>query len=144
MRSCIIIIVSLIILPGCSDGVVVAKKVSGIVTLNGKPLSKASVTFVPMATKDSPNPGPTSQGITDDQGKFTLDVDPNTSGSVVGRCRVYITTLISGPGSDDRDAGGPIAKMQDKLPPKYNMNTELTFDVPREGTDKADFDLKVP
>lgn len=146
MRAWLSVLVSLFVFSGCGSGdnFNVAKNVSGIVTLNGKPLPKASVTFVPAATKDNPNAGPTAQGITDNEGRFKLNVDPTTSGSVVGNCRVYITTLISEPGADDRDAGGPSAKMQDKLPAKYNMKTELTFDVPPEGTDKANFDLKVP
>ena len=146
MRQCFVVFFSLIVLSGCGSGdnFSVAKNVSGIVTLNGKPLSKASVTFVPSATKDRMNPGPTAQGITDGEGRFKLNVDPTTSGSVVGNCRIYITTLISEPGAQDRDAGGPISNVQDKLPPKYNMKTELTFDVPPGGTDKANFDLKVP
>ena len=31
-----------------------------------------------------------------------------------------------------------------QLPLKYNAQTTLEFDVPADGSDKADFDLKVP
>lgn len=145
MRFGLFSIVALLVLTGCGgETIKVAKNVSGVVTLNGKPLPKASVTFVPAASKDNQNAGPTAQGITDETGRFKLDVDPETSGAVVGRCRVYITTLIGQPGADDRDAGGPTAVQKDKLPAKYNMNTELSFDVPAEGTDSANFDLQVP
>ena len=145
MRLCWLAVAALSILLGCGgENIKVAKNVSGLVTLNGKPLAKASVTFVPVATKDNQGPGQTAQGLTDDAGRFKLNIDPETSGSVIGPCRVYITTLIGQPGSDDRDAGGPIVRTQDKLPPKYNMKTELTFDVPPEGTENANFDLTVP
>ena len=41
----------------------------------------------------------------------------------------------------DRDAGGIRHLVRDRVPEKYNMRTELVFDVPPEGTDKADFPL---
>lgn len=145
MQFGLVLIVALLVCTGCGgEAIQVAKNVSGVVTLNGKPLPNASVTFVPAASKGNQNAGPTAQGITDASGKFKLDVGPETSGAVVGHCRVYITTLIGQPGADDRDAGGPMAVQKDKLPAKYNMNTELSFDVPSEGTDSANFDLKVP
>ena len=118
-------------------------KVSGRVTLDGKPLSKASVTFAPMATKERPNPGPTAQGMTDEDGRYQLSLgtDAATAGAVVGKCRIFVTTLLSDPLLDDRDAGGPRPKMRDRVPDKYKLGTELTFDVPPGGTDKANFDL---
>ena len=117
-------------------------RVAGRVTLDGKALPKASVTFVPMASKENPNPGPTAQGITDSDGRYQLSVDVSTPGAVVGKCRIYITTILSDPAIDDRDAGGPIRKVRDKVPSKYNMGTELEFNVPPGGTDEANFDLK--
>jgi hypothetical protein len=33
------------------------------------------------------------------------------------------------------------AGWREKLPAKYNQNTTLTFDVPPQGTDQANFDL---
>jgi hypothetical protein len=128
------------LLAGCG-GKYKVTQVSGKVTLDGKPLPKASVTFVPMATKENQAPGPTAQGITDAEGRFQLSVDPNTPGAVVGKCRIYITTLLTDPAPDDRDAGGA-KRVKDKVPEKYNQNTELVYDVPAEGTDSANFDLK--
>lgn len=128
-------------LSGCGTGAPRVAQVSGRVTLDGKPLPKASVTFVPMATRQNENPGPTAQGMTDDQGRYQLSVDVSTPGAVVGACRIYITTILSDPATDDRDAGGPIRKVRDKVPTRYNMATELTFDVPAGGTDRANFDL---
>jgi hypothetical protein len=126
---------------GCGPAPIKVAKVSGRVRLDGKPLPKASVTFVPMATKENQAPGPTAQGITDAEGRYQLSVDTTTPGAVVGKCRIFITTILSDPAIDDRDAGGPIRKVRDKVPARYNQGTELQFDVPREGTDQANFDL---
>jgi hypothetical protein len=135
------VLLALITLSGCGKPYKVTP-VSGKVTLDGKPLAKASVTFVPMASKENLNPGPTSQGATDADGRFTLRIDPDTPGSVVGKCRIYITTLLTDPIAGDQDAGGPVKKVKDKVPEKYNQKTELVFDVPPGGTDQANFDLK--
>src|SRR5947207_2678771 len=91
---------------GCSQPAYEVVHVAGKVTLDGKPLPKASVTFVPMATKTRENPGPTSQGVTDTDGRFQVSVDPATPGAVVGKSRIYISTILSDPLLDDRDAGG--------------------------------------
>lgn len=126
---------------GCSSKPYQVAQVSGRVTLDGKPLSTGSITFAPMASKDNPNPGPTSHGILDADGRFALIFDVSTPGSVVGKCRVYITSLTANPAADERDAGGPVAKARDKVPAKYNNRTELVFDVPSGGTDQANFNL---
>jgi hypothetical protein len=97
-----------------------------------------------MATQGNDSPGPTAQGKTDADGRFTLAVDPHRPGAVVGKCRIYITTIVPeamGKTDPDRDAGGIRTLVRDRVPEKYNMRTELTFDVPPEGTDKANFDL---
>ena len=142
MRLRLFILLALVTLFGCGKPYKVAP-VSGKVTLDGKPLPKATVTFVPMATKEDQSPGPTSHGGTDEDGRFplSLSVAPPTPGSVVGKSRVYISTVLSDPAPDDRDAGGPVKRVKDKVPEKYNLKTELAFVVPPEGTDKADFDL---
>jgi len=60
----------------------------------------------------------------------------------VGKNRVYISTVLSDPVTDDRDAGGPVKKVRDKIPEKYNMKTELVYEVLPDGTSEANFDLK--
>src|SRR3954451_22712547 len=119
----VLLIVSVAMVVGCGPKPTRIAKVSGRVTLDGKPLPKASVTFAPMATKDRPNPGPTAQGMTDDEGRYqlTLGTGDSKAGAVVGKCRIYITTLLSNPLLDDRDAGGPRPKMRDRVPDKYKL-----------------------
>lgn len=139
-----VIVGALLLVPavGCGPKASRVAKVAGRVTLDGKPLAKASVTFVPMASKANPNPGKTAQGLTDDEGRYQLSVDASTPGAVVGKCRIYISTRLSDPAIDERDAGGPIRSLpRDKVPAKYNQATELEFDVPPTGTDQANFDL---
>lgn len=137
----VLIAIFLVVIAGCGPKTVRVAKVTGRVTLDGKPLPKASVTFVPMASKENLNPGPTAQGMTDAEGRYQLSVDVSTPGAVVGKCRIYITTILSDPAIDERDAGGPVRKVRDKVPAKYNMGTELEFDVPPGGTAEANFDL---
>ena len=142
MRPCFCVGLVLAGLLGCNGKPYEVAEVSGRVTLDGNPLPKASVTFVPMASKENLNPGPTAQGNTDANGRFKLHVDPATPGAVVGKSRVYITTLLSDPVADDRDAGGPVKRVRDRVPEKYNKKTELVYDVPAGGTAEANFALK--
>jgi hypothetical protein len=130
---------------GCS-GKYKVSQVSGRVTLNGKPLARGSVTFVPMGSKENQAPGPTAWGPIDADGRYKLAIDPKTPGTVVGKCRVYISGVLPDEKAvnDDSDTGGKRRLPRDPVPPRYNKNTDLVYDVPPGGTDKADFDLKSP
>jgi hypothetical protein len=131
----------LVILAGCGgDGYKVAP-VSGQVTLNGKPLAKASVTFSPVASGKNLEPGPSSYGHTDENGRYTLKLMTNdSSGAVVGKHKVQVAIMEEERDpSDDRSRPGV-----KQLPGKYNSHTKLEFDVPAGGTQSADFNLTVP
>jgi hypothetical protein len=113
--------------------------VSGQVTLNGNPLPNVSVTFQPAGT-DQIDAGSGSFGKTDQDGRFTLElVTTGSPGAVVGSHRVTIATPQP-EGSEQDDSN----QWKDPIPAKYNTATTLTFEVPAEGTDKADFPLTVP
>jgi len=142
MRSRLLAALIPFALTGCGGKPYQVATVSGKITLDGKPLPKASVTFVPMASKENLAPGPTATGMTDADGRYELIVDRSTTGAVVGKCRIYISTLLSDPVPDDRDGGLPVKRPKDKVPEKYNQRTELVYDVPPGGTTQADFDLK--
>lgn len=156
---------------GCgSDGYVLAP-VSGKVTVDGEPAADLRISFEPVATAERKIPGPESIGITDDEGKFTLTtlVD-SRRGAVVGKCRVRIWSVPGSQQkqeeiiSNDRDPNyDPVkevnmlkeqlelrrakrgakkaARPTAALPLRYNDNTELSFDVPPGGTDRADFQV---
>jgi hypothetical protein len=123
--------------------------VSGRVTMGGQPLANVRVQFQPV---EGENPGPCSVGDTDSDGRFTLKVSSQQwsgNGAVVGRHRVSIGTILPGEGQVATDAsvgtedGAPLAG-KELIPPKYNQNSELYFEVPKGGTDQADFDLGLP
>ncbi|QEL13667.1 DUF4198 domain-containing protein [Limnoglobus roseus] len=116
---------------GCGGS---AANVSGVVTLDGKPLEGAAVTFAPQGDKDSVG---SSYGKTDAQGRYTLKtVVGDKPGAAVGKHKVSISLTQSA------DPKNPESAAREVVPAKYNVKTELSCDVPSGGTDKADFDLK--
>jgi hypothetical protein len=136
-RTFLLLPLALPFLAGCGSSKIAP--VSGRVTLNGKPLAKASVTFAPVGGKDKKEPGPSSAGITDGDGRYTLTlIGQDGRGAVVGKHMVRIALQGEGDTADDRPEG------LKQLPLKYNGQTTLEFEVPAGGTDAADFDLKVP
>jgi hypothetical protein len=115
--------------------------VSGTVTLDGKALAGATVSFQPIAPAGSVEAGPGSVGKTNDKGEYTLTGDRGQKGAIAGKHRVTITCLQQQVGDGDARpprGGWPLA---DKVPARYNTNSQETFDVPSGGTDKANFAL---
>ena len=145
-------IVSLLLLPvatGCGSPYNLAP-VSGKVTIDGAPGDNCNVAFEPIGSQTNPNPGPTSLGLTNEQGVFTLQTVPDKhAGAVVGKCRVRIFLVSASEMDEDamlkmklqQRAGRGAGAAGKQLPSRYNMKTELTFDVPPKGTDGANFDL---
>jgi hypothetical protein len=118
--------------------------VSGKVTLNGNPLSGATVMFQPMGKPGSIVAGEGSTGKTNDKGEFTLKSSTGKNGALVGKHSVSITALNPKVGEHDTRpprGGWPTA---DKVPSRYNAKSELTFDVGPGGTNQAGFDLTSP
>lgn len=127
----------LLLSTGCSKQKIAP--VSGRILLNGKPLPKASVTFTPVGTKDNMEPGPSSAGKTDADGRYTLElIGQDGKGAMVGKHKVRIALMSELPTSEDRPE--PLGQ----IPLKYNGQTILEFDVPAGGSDAANFDLTVP
>lgn len=131
---------------GCSDSPRFAP-VSGVVTLNGKPYPLGVVSFQPIGTKDNPNPGRGSSAFTDINGKYTLKCDATIDGAIVGKHLVRIMSRTEGattlaPGTSSPDGGPPPRKVPDPIPPEWNGQSNVEFDVPLGGTDKANFDIK--
>src|SRR5262245_52024508 len=117
-------------LTSCKPAVKVAP-ISGVITLDGKPLANAHVVFQPQSATRTAETG--SFAFTDANGEYVLKMADNEQpGAVLGKHRVEINLVMI---SDDRDpkVRGP----QKTLPAKYNHNTELSFDVVAGGSDKA-------
>lgn len=140
------------LLGGCGSGgssTVRTARVSGVVTLDGKPLAGAEVRFVGDKF--------TGFGVTNSEGKYAL-----VQGAVPGTNKVSISKIEGGKNVDSAVAedleqlrtaaaaaqsGG--AKIDLKnipheiVPSQYSdpMKTKLTFPVPEGGSTSADFQL---
>src|SRR5262245_26807017 len=122
------LIISALLLTGCGgpehpD----VGRVSGVVMLDGQPLTEATVMF-------QPTQGRASVATTDSAGKYTLIYLDGVPGALLGSHKVIIRTEIPG-----EDGQAPIAK--EKLPKKYHAESELTAEV-KPGSNKLDFELK--
>src|SRR4051812_26010597 len=109
---------------GCNSRPAVAP-VSGVVTLDGKPLANAYIAFQPMSGAGEKHLAAGSYGNTDASGAYSLRLmDSDQSGATVGTHRVEINLKVE---SDDRDPKSrPNAK---SLPLRYNRQSELQFKV---------------
>lgn len=133
--------------------------VSGKITIDGQPGANCYVEFSPIGDAEKPTPGPASSGISDAQGGFTLKSVPDEfKGAVVTKHRVRILvredeakTQVDNNRAEDPDnllkdalaqKRGRAKTAFKQLPAKFNVQTELTFDVPAAGTEQANFDLK--
>ncbi len=115
---------------------------SGVVTLNGKPLVFATVTFVPQgATK-----GIECVGMTDESGKYTLKQVRGGEGVPPGEYRVVINQLATSDGTPVKP-GGEVPPITlgavESLPPIYSSftNSKLSAKVTDTGGEFP-FELK--
>ena len=134
---------ALVAAAGCSGDGKYAP-VSGTVLLDGKPYGKAVVSFQPIGTKESANPGRGSSAYTDENGRYVLKCDGTVNGAVVGKHQVRIMTRGSDNVTADPDKGSSddtsAQKRQvDPIPPEWHSRSDKEFDVPPGGTAKADF-----
>lgn len=125
---------------GCGDYPYDLAPVSGVVTLYGKPLQNATVSFEPIGGQGKPIVGPGSMGTTDDDGRYQLQTFKKESGAVVGTHTVRISTFQS-KFKDLKNSDDIEIVSVEHVPWHYNRNTQLTFEVPADGTSEADFKL---
>ena len=137
MRTCsFFLLFGVVLALGCGGSNTAA--VSGAVKLDGRPLPNASVTFQPIG-EGTRNPGAGSYGATNEKGEYTLAMNPRTSGAIVGKHRVEISCPIDD--GQDKPGEDRKTKAKDRVPPIYNIQSTLTFEV-KPGGNVADFDLK--
>lgn len=104
-------------------------RVTGVVTLDGAPLARAAVAFVPYER------GNGSYGTTDAEGRYTLRYSARDEGAVVGRHRVEIRT-----GGEGRDANGNLVETAERVPDRYHATSQLLVEV-AAGDNTLDFPL---
>jgi hypothetical protein len=126
----------LLLMAGCGPAIA---PVSGKVTLDGKPLGNATVTFMP--DSDAKNPGPGSQAKTDAEGKYTLQLLTGERGAILGKHVVSITAYEGDDGSVPSSAPTSVFRKA-ILDEKYNSKSELRFEVLPGGSTSADFKLE--
>jgi hypothetical protein len=125
--------VVLLVAAGCGSGKIAP--VSGQVTLDDKPLGGVLVTYQPEGT------GGGSTALTDESGNYTLRmVMDDQPGAAIGKHRVEIACPVDA--SSDKDTGGRAPKPKVVIPPRYNVQSELSMDVPPGGKKDANFALK--
>jgi len=107
---------------GRADDLPELGQVSGVVTMDGKPVAEASVVFIP-------ENGRPSNGMTDNDGRYTVYLKPGTAGAIIGTHRVRISQF-----GEDGDT-------TERIPAAYNEQTTLTADV-KPGENTFDFALK--
>ena len=103
-------------------------QVKGRVAARGQPLPGVMVQFIP---ESGGRPG---SGITDEQGEFELTYTADYTGTKVGPNRVEITTIWPD--------GEPPPGEKEKIPAKYNSQSELKEDV-QPGDNFFDFNLEL-
>ena len=113
---------------GCSSGPAAPPlgAVEGKVTLDGSPAEGLAVVFMPET-------GRSSTGVTDKEGKYVLEFDPQHRGATVGQHKIRITR--------DVEAGLAAGKGDvSQLPPRYNTETTLEATI-KSGENVKDFEL---
>ena len=110
---------------GCGNGDRPAlATVTGVVTLDGKPLTNAHLILQPEAAYRA------SYALTDESGQYEAVYLRDIKGAVLGKHSVRINRL-----SPDEN------KQADPLPPRYNAKTELQIEV-EQGSNSIDFELQ--
>ncbi|QDU62957.1 hypothetical protein Pan216_38310 [Planctomycetes bacterium Pan216] len=130
IRHHLVGILSLTILSACmgsGDGPTLGK-VTGVVTLDGRPLPSASVFF-------APEEGRPSRGVTDMNGRYELSY-AGRPGAKVGSHLVRISTAIAPMSEDESNAIQP----RENVPAIYNSETTLHVEV-KPGSNDLDFEL---
>jgi hypothetical protein len=115
--------------------------VSGVVTLDGRPLAAARVTFMPVhESQGGSQSGPEASGETDDSGRYSLKTVFGDTGATVGKSRVMITTRKTELDPNNPDRSKEVAK--ERVPGRYfSEQSPLVFEVPEGGSKAANFEL---
>ena len=104
--------------------------VTGTITLNGKPLENAFVTFSPTSAQGV---GSTTYGKTASDGTYHMIVSDNKDGAYIGENLVRVKT-----GDFKADGSGVIKEV---VPAVYNSKSKVVVEV-KSGSNTFDFQLE--
>jgi hypothetical protein len=112
-------------------------EVSGIVTLDGKPVPGATISFFPESEEGSP-----SYGGTDLNGMYNLMFTMDKNGAMLGKHRVEIEThkISADEAAEMRAEGQEVPTQHVSIPKKYREPGALTAEV-KPGANTIDFPL---
>jgi hypothetical protein len=122
-------------LAGCGGAKDVFAEVEGRVTMGGKPLTGAVVTFYP--DSEGREQLPYARGTTDDAGRYTLTAVNGTPGARVGNNRV----VVNWPLPERRADGPPPPPRTPAIPPPYTVATETPIVVEVKAGPRQTIDL---
>ena len=119
------------LLLGCGSGdTPPLGQVTGVVTLDGKPIDGAMIQFEPVS-----NGLPTAFGKTDSEGKYELWYSRGNKGASLGEALVRIQAFR------DANPDSGETRRPEVIPARYNVMTDLKVEVTR-GDQNHNFDLK--
>jgi hypothetical protein len=121
---------SILLIAGCGQGNRAA--VSGMVTLDGKPIEQGAITFFPAPGNKGPSAGGT---ITN--GRYDV---ASAKGVAIGANKVMISS-VQPTGRKIPSAGTNYDERLEAVPAKYNNETTLTCDV-QPGKNEFNFELQ--
>lgn len=130
------------VFPGCGPSGPTRVEISGVVTLDGKPLESGSIAIIPEAGVEGPMAGGEIKA-----GAYRI---PATDGPTFGSHRVEIrawretgkATVAGVAGATGGpSAGGAVAQLEMSIPAEYNTKSKLQITV-EQGENHHDFDLE--
>jgi hypothetical protein len=105
--------------------------ISGRVTFDGQPLAHGSLRFEPLDTRLGQ-----AAGAVITQGQFQVD---SSQGLTPGAYRVAVSSpRVEPTAAPSMDNSGPV---EERIPARYNANSELKINVESGGTNQFQFDL---
>lgn len=116
------------IIAGCGEAPVPVVPAHGVVNINGKPAENIQVQFMPNVISNGN--GPTSYGVTNEKGEFTLRTYDGRDGAVVGNHMVMLVDM-----DEDRPEQGSRPAKPSRLSSNYTVpNQDFTVDVKEGGS----------
>jgi hypothetical protein len=111
-------------------------KVEGTVKLNGVPLPRVQVQFIPVV--EAGQKAPSSSAVTDDKGHFSLNSEAGKPGAVVAKHRVVVVAGRGGQGGDRDAPDRPAPRAMIPQPYTIAAQTPLQVEVT---ADKHSYEL---
>lgn len=113
-RGVFFLVALLLAVAGCGGSSVKLTPAGGVVKIDGRPAGGIMVQFLPDTTRGGS--GPTSFGVTDDEGKFQLRTYDDQEGAVPGPHLVVLMDTL-----EERPAQGTVAKKPPRLSSRFSI-----------------------